>query len=218
MGYGAVYDGVGPYRRGVGPVPASQQYQRMTRAPLRLISLTSALALVLSLLVVAPVAAETSIERAEKYAHSLLNCTRTGGWVKADGTCVGRGSGKYSAKRPALRMHKKIGTRVARPFAKKLAIADVCGHSVAGVPGLATRMRQNGFRHYTYGENVGCGWGNGDPKATVLMTHRMMQAEKSSKGGHWKNMKNTRFKSVGIGVAKKNGRIMVVYDFYGKKY
>ena len=52
----------------------------------------------------------------------------------------------------------------------------------------------------------------------MLATHRGMQAEKSYGGGHWKNMKNKRFKSVGIGVAKKNGRIMVVYDFYGKRY
>jgi len=46
----------------------------------------------------------------------------------------------------------------------------------------------------------------------------MMQAEKSYNGGHWKNMKNGAFKSVGIGVATSGSTTMVVYDFYGRLY
>ncbi len=45
-----------------------------------------------------------------------------------------------------------------------------------------------------------------------------MQAEQPSGGGHWQNMKNAGYKSVGIGVATGNGTTMVVYDFYGKRW
>ena len=79
-------------------------------------------------------------------------------------------------------------------------------------------MRNKGFKDWSYGENIGCAWGTGDAAAVVLATHRAMQAEKTSKGGHWKNIKNPGFKSVGIGVAKGSGRVMVVWDFYGKRY
>ena len=149
---------------------------------------------------------------------SLLNCTRTGGFVTKAGTCIGRGSGKYSAKRPALRLHKNISQKVAWPWARAMAVNDVCGHVIPGKPSLAQRMRRQGFRYWYYGENVGCGWSTGDAKAVVLATHRMMQAEKKYRGGHWKNIKNRGYKSVGIGVARGNGRVMVVWDFYGKKY
>ena len=50
------------------------------------------------------------------------------------------------------------------------------------------------------------------------MAHRMMQAEQMSRGGHWKNMKNTQFKSVGISVARVGKRVRVVYEFYGRRY
>ena len=85
-----------------------------------------------------------------------------------------------------------------------------------GKPDLVQRFRRKGFLYWRYGENIGCG--GGDPKRLVLLTHRMMQAEKSYNGGHWKNMKNRAFKSVGIGVATNGDTTMVVYDFYGKLY
>ena len=44
------------------------------------------------------------------------------------------------------------------------------------------------------------------------------KAEKADKGGHWKNIKNVGYKSVGIGVATRDGRTVVVYDFYGKRW
>ena len=97
-------------------------------------------------------------------------------------------------------------------------VYSVCDHAIAGKPELAQRMRSKGFRYWSYGENVGCMWQTGDAMATVLAVHRMMQAEKADRGGHWRNIKNPGFKSVGIGVATGNGRVMVVWDFYGKRY
>ncbi|MGD8683306.1 MAG: CAP domain-containing protein [Chloroflexota bacterium] len=193
----------------------------MTYGIRRLTSLATVVALLLALVAVAPAAAADGATRykgAEKYALSLLNCTRTGGWVRADGSCAGRGSGKYSAYRKPLRLHKGISRKVAWPWARALVVNNVCGHTIAGKPSLSTRMRTSGFRYWSYGENVGCGWGTSDVKAVVLATHRAMQAEKAARGGHWKNMKNRSFKSVGIGVAHGSGRTMIVYDFYGKRY
>jgi hypothetical protein len=195
----------------------------MTRVPARLLSLATVLSLVLGVSAVGPaVGADTSVHRAtnaERYALKLLNCTRTGGWVKADGSCKGRFSGKYSAYRKPLRLHRKISNRVAWPWSRTLVVNNVCGHSIAGAPQLSQRIRFPGYRATSYGENVGCGWGYGNQaKKLVLAAHRAMQAEKSYNGGHWRNMKNGRYKSVGIGVAVRNGTVMVVYDFYGRLY
>ncbi len=73
-----------------------------------------------------------------------------------------------------------------------------------------------GFNGWSWGENIGCGWGTTtkDVYAAVLASHRAMQAEKSSNGGHWKNIKNPRYNLIGIGVWKYGSRVRVVTDFY----
>ena len=48
----------------------------------------------------------------------------------------------------------------------------------------------------------------------VLRSHLSFQAEKSTGGGHWKNIKNARYKYIGIGVWKGSGRVRLVTDFY----
>ena len=193
----------------------------MTSALVRSVAYATAVSILLTLGAAGSVSAGTSVTRvpaAEKYAHSLLNCTRTGGFVNAEGQCLARGSGKYSAYRKPVRLHKNISYKVAWPWARAMVQMNACEHVIAGKPSLATRMRNKGFRYWYYGENIGCGWSTGDAKGVVLATHRMMQAEKQSRGGHWKNIKNPGFKSVGIGVATGGGRVMVVWDFYGKRY
>lgn len=195
----------------------------MTRVHRGLGSLALALTMALALVsvTVAPVAAgEVTTARvysAEKYALRLLNCTRTGGFVRADGTCIGYGSGKYSAYRRPLRLHGGISSKVAWPWARAMAVTGICGHDIAGKPSLAQRMRNAGYRYPYYGENLGCGSG-WTASTLVLETHRLMQAEKAARGGHWKNIKNAGYRSVGISVATAYGRTMVVYDFYGKRY
>lgn len=192
----------------------------MTRAITRSIAYATVVAMLLTLVAVGPASAGTvkRVPEAEQYAHSLLNCTRTGGFVTKAGKCIGRGTGKYSAKRLPVRLHKNISLKVAWPWARTMNVYNKCDHAIAGKPQLSQRMRSKGFRYWTYGENVGCMFGSADPKAVVLLVHRMMQAEKKHRGGHWKNIKNPAYKSVGIGVAEGNGRVMVVWDFYGKKW
>lgn len=156
----------------------------------------------------APVAAATTPPwyNVELYYLKLVNCTRTGGWVRADGSCAGYGSGHYSRYVAPLKLSAGV-SNVSRAWAKRLAVNNACAH---GDPGA--RLRAAGYTGWSWGENIGCGSGN--VYAAVLASHRMMQAEKSTNGGHWQNIKNARFKVVGIGIWAYGGRVRVVSDFY----
>jgi hypothetical protein len=158
----------------------------------------------------------TRRDSAERLALRLLNCTRTGGWVKPDGTCKGRDSGRYSARMPALRHHDGISDRVAFPWSAELVQARVCAHNIDGLPEVGRRFAQAGFSYQYFGENIGCAWGGMSVRDMVVRSHLAMQAEKSTGGGHWRNMKNRGYRSVGIGVASLNGWMTVVVDFYGR--
>jgi len=190
----------------------------MTRGLGRIASVATVAALAMAVTAIGPATADTApvrVKAAEKYALNLLNCTRTGGWVSKDGTCRGRGSGKHSSWRAPLKRHRVLSSRVSWPWAKALVAANVCGHVIPGKAPLTRRLSRSGFGGGYWGENVGCSWG-GSPTDAVLMAHRMMQAEKSYGGAHWRNIKNARFKVTGVGVATRHGRTMVVWDFYGR--
>jgi hypothetical protein len=148
----------------------------------------------------------------EVYYLKLVNCTRTGGWVRSDGSCAGYGSGRYSAYVRPLRLGSGLSSKVARPYAKLIARKNLCTHFADGDPGY--RLRRAGYRNYTWGENIGCRSGYTNIYKAVLASHLNMQAEKSTGGGHWKNIKNSRYNYVGIGVWVYNGRTRVVSDFY----
>jgi hypothetical protein len=157
----------------------------------------------------APAAASTPPYYAvETYYLKLVNCTRTGGWVLSDGTCKGYGSGRYSAYVPPLKLSPGLSS-VARAWAKRLLLANACTH---GDP--SARLRAAGYTSGTWGENIGCGNGISNAHNSVLQSHLRYQAEKSTGGGHWKNIKNARFKYIGIGVWKGSGRVRLVTDFY----
>jgi hypothetical protein len=152
---------------------------------------------------------------AELLALRLLNCTRTGGWVRVDGTCKGRATGTYSPYLRPLRLHEGISSLVAFGWASELLKAKVCGHVIPGQPVLQVRLASAGYVDASFAENVGCWWSDKPPQDVVITVHRMMQAEKAYDGWHWRNMKNPRYRSVGIGVATVAGRTTVVFDFYG---
>lgn len=184
------------------------------------------LAALLAIGAVAPVASTASAPAAEAYTpgvsapwHSvehyylkLVNCTRTGGWVRSDGSCAGYGSGRYSAYVAPLKLGPGLSDKVARPYARLLARRNLCTHTADGDPGY--RLRRAGYRAWTWGENIGCRSGYSNIYKAVLASHLNMQAEKSTNGGHWKNIKNSRYTYVGIGVWVYGGRTRVVSDFY----
>ncbi len=146
----------------------------------------------------------------EKHYLRLMNCTRTGGWVKADGTCRDRGSGKHSAYRAPLTRHKGISRDVARPYAKVYARQGSTSHYLDGSP--LQRFAKAGYDPSAWGENIGR-W-SGDPFRAVLKVHRNYQREKSYNGIHWQNIKKKSLKTAGVGVWRKDGVTYLVVDFY----
>ena len=148
----------------------------------------------------------------EQYYLTLVNCTRTGGWVLNNGTCRGYGSGRYSKYVAPLKLSPGISDRVTRPYAKYLAVKNQCSHFLNGNPG--DRLRRAGYNGYNWGENIGCRSGYPLAKPAILASHLNFQSEKSSNGGHWKNIKNAKYKWIGIGIWKVGTRVRLVTDFY----
>ena len=142
----------------------------------------------------------------ESYYLKLMNCTRTGGWVSSSGTCSGAGGRNVAA----LWQDAGITASVSRPYAKKLAVNNLCTHFSGGTPG--DRLRANGYTSYVWAENLGCR--SGDPYSAVLGSHLFFQSEKSYSGGHYVNLMNAKYDRVGIGVWVSGGRVRLVVDFY----
>jgi uncharacterized protein YkwD len=136
----------------------------------------------------------------------LMNCTRTGGWVTSGGDCNSPGGRDVAA----LWQDAGITASVSRPYAKKLAVNNLCTHFSGGNPG--DRLRAAGYSGYTWAENLGCR--SGDPYAAVLGSHLFFQSEQSYGGGHYVNLMNAKYDRVGIGVWVSGGRVRLVVDFY----
>ena len=185
----------------------------------RRIRISVALAVVMTVAATAFAAAPASaaaphrVKNLERFALRLVNCTRTGGWVKADGTCKGYGSGRFSKYRKPLWRNRKLADEVTWPWAKRIVKANYCGHRLAGSD-VDGRFQAAGFDGQHTGENVGCSnaW---KAKKMIIRTHRMMQSEKSYNGWHWRQMKDKDFRSAGIAIAKKGRRTRIVVNFYG---
>ena len=159
-------------------------------------------------------AAAKRLDATERYALKLVNCLRTGGRVTRDGKCHGYGSGKHSRYRAPLKLSKKISDNVSWPWAKKIALANVCRHSFAGST-VDKRFRAAGLKDQKNGENIGCSsrW---YPRKMVIRVIRWWQGEKSWNGWHWRQLKHRGFKVAGVGMVKlANGRTRLVVDFYG---
>src|SRR2546423_3635499 len=71
----------------------------------------------------------------EQWYLGLINCTRTGGLVLADGSCRGYGTGRYSAYVRPLTRSAGISDHVSRPYARLLAVRNLCNHWYDGDPG-----------------------------------------------------------------------------------
>lgn len=189
--------------------------QRAPAGPVRRALLVPVILLALMVAAPGPTLAAKSASRylsLERFALSLLNCTRTGGWVRKNGVCVDRGSGKHSGRRRPLVLSAGISTRVSRPYAFQLARADACMHTLGS--SIDGRFRKGGYKGARHGESVGCSGGY-TTRQMVIRSHRLFQSEQAANGWHWKNLKNRDFRRVGIGIARVGRESRIVYDFYG---
>jgi hypothetical protein len=204
-------------RSPIGAEPASPRSRHRARHRSRRATLGLTLAAtLLAALAAAPPAAATIYKpyySIERFYLSLVNCTRTGGWVLSDGTCRGYGSGRYSAYVKPLTYSYGISDKVSRPYSKLLAVRNLCSHTANGDPGY--RLRRAGYTSWQWGENIGCRDGYASAKAAVLASHLYFQREKSVNGGHWRNIKSTKYRAIGIGVWRYGTRTRLVTDFYG---
>lgn len=144
----------------------------------------------------------------ERYYLGLMNCTRTGGIVTSSGSCSSPGGRSVAP----LRLDSGISSKVSRPYAKKLAVNNICTHFSGGNPG--DRLRRAGYTSYRWAENLGCR--SGKPTSAVLGSHLYFQSERSwsPPGGHYVNLMNSQYDRVGIGVWVSSGRVRLVVDFY----
>jgi hypothetical protein len=143
----------------------------------------------------------------EAYYLSLVNCTRTGGWVSKSGKCTGAGSRKVAP----LRLDAGLSANVARPYAKRLALAGACTHFSGGGP--STRLRRAGYSSHRWAENLSCPRGM-TAAQTAVYSIRYFQNEKPWNGGHYRNLMNAAYDRAGIGIWVANGRVIIVTDFY----
>jgi hypothetical protein len=191
--------------------------RRATRPHLAIASLLTFL-LMLTAALPATGATVRRSDTAEKYAHRLVNCLRTGGKITIDGRCKGYGSGKHSQYVKPLKRSAKISNKVAWPWARRSVQwygtrACWIGHSRYGST-VDSRFRKAGLRNATNGENMGCY--RAPVRAAVRKLLRMWQREKAWYGWHWRNIKSKKFQSVGYGVARYGKRkTQLVIDFYG---
>jgi uncharacterized protein YkwD len=142
----------------------------------------------------------------ERYYLTLVNCTRTGGWVAANGSCTSPGGRDVAP----LVYDAEIAAKVARPYAKYLAERGACDHFLDGNPG--TRLARAGFKSYHWAENLGCR--AGDPQKSAIATQLFFQSEKPYNGGHYVNLMNAEYTRVGIGIWVHSGNVRIVSNFY----
>jgi hypothetical protein len=187
-----------------------------------LTAIASVLTLALLALTAVPAAAAEPwrAKAAEDDLVRLTKCIRSGGHVTKAGKCRGWGKGIYAKRLPDIKRSTKISNKVSLPWAKKSVTwygTRRCwiGHSRNGST-VDRRFAAASLRHIANGENMGCGvYGTG--RQTVLAVVRMWQAEKSYNGWHWRQIRDTRFKSFGVGVARYgNRKTQIVVNFYGK--
>ena len=146
----------------------------------------------------------------EQYYLSLVNCTRTGGWVTSSGDCSSVTHHTLPA-RSALAYDNGIANKVARPYAKALADLGVLTHTLDGTT-THSRMSAGGYPGSAWGENIASPSSSGP--SGMISVEIYFQNEYWCRCAHYYNIMNSHFSRVGIGVWVSSGT-RVVADFYG---
>lgn len=147
----------------------------------------------------------------ERAILRMMNCIRTGGTLRSDGTCTGYGTGANGGYRAPYLLSVAASDRVARPYAKLLVSLKECNHWFDGSP--SDRLRRGGIEFSNYGENIGCRDGS-VARDSVLASHLNFQSEKSYNGWHWRNIKEPSLTHVGIGFWQVGTTIRFTVDFF----
>jgi uncharacterized protein YkwD len=145
----------------------------------------------------------------EVYLLSLLNCTRTGGWVTVGGAC-GSSTDHTLPAQPALVLDPDISAKVARPYAKYLADNNLLDHYLLDTT-PQSRLCSAGFCGSAWGENLASPGGPGADR--MVEVEIFYQNESFCRCEHYYNLMNPYYTRVGIGVWETSGHVRVVIDF-----
>jgi hypothetical protein len=146
----------------------------------------------------------------EQYYLSLMNCTRTGGWVTSGGDCSTATHHTLPAQGP-LAFDEGIAAAVARPYAKLLADNRALTHYFNGTT-AHSRLSAGGYPGSSWGENIASPGNSG--AGGMIAIELFFQDESGYRGGHYKNIMNGYFHRAGVGIWVSGG-VRVVIDFYG---
>ena len=146
----------------------------------------------------------------EVYYMSLMNCTRTGGWVTSGGNCSTVTQHTLPAH-SAMSFNDGIADGAARPYAKALADAGVLTHTYGGTT-VHQRLAAVGYGGPSWGENIASPSNSGAGGMVSVETY--FQAESWCRCGHYANIMNSYFHEAGVGVWVTGGNVRVVADFY----
>ncbi|MFI5259091.1 MAG: Ig-like domain-containing protein [Candidatus Limnocylindrales bacterium] len=147
----------------------------------------------------------------ELYYLSLMNCTRTGGWVTSSGDCS-TASHHTLPRQGALAYDDGISSKVSRPYAKMLADLGVLTHYLNGTTTHSRLCNWGGYCSASWGENIASPGNAG--QSGMISIEIFFQNEAWDRGGHYYNIMDSYFHRVGIGVWVNHGA-RVVIDFYG---
>jgi len=145
----------------------------------------------------------------ELYYLSLMNCTRTGGWVTGSGLCSTQTHHTLPARGP-LGIIDGISNRVSRPYAAALAAARQLTHYLGGTT-AHSRLTAGGYPSPSWGENIASPGDYG--QSGMISIETFFQNEYACRCEHYANIMNSHFNHVGIGVWY-DGVVRVVIDFY----
>jgi uncharacterized protein YkwD len=146
---------------------------------------------------------------AEVYVLNLMNCTRTGGWVTAEGACSS-GTDHTLPAQPALVLDPDISAKVARPYAKYLADNNLLDHYLRDTT-PRSRLCSAGFCGSAWGENLASPSSSG--QGGMISSEIFYQNESWCRCNHYSNIMDPHFSRVGIGVWETSGVVRVVIDF-----
>jgi Bacterial Ig-like domain len=147
----------------------------------------------------------------ELYYLSLMNCTRTGGWVTSAGDCSSQTHHTLPA-RSALSFSTGIANNVSRPYAKALADRNVLTHTLDGTT-AHSRLCAAGYCGYSWGENIASPSNAG--QGGMISVEIYFQNEYYCRCAHYYNIMDPYFSTAGVGIWVTGGAVRVVIDFYG---
>ena len=146
----------------------------------------------------------------ERYYLSLMNCTRTGGWVTSSGDCSTQTRHTLPAQ-GALALDDGISNNVSRPYAAQLADSGLLTHNLNGTTPYG-RLAAAGYGSGSWGENIASAGNAG--ASGMIMVETFYQNESGCRCAHYLNIMNRNFHRAGVGIWVSRG-VRVVIDFYG---